>query len=73
MNALTNTQIALIAAAASVLTSAMHAGLQAVFANHYDSVILILAFVVGRVIGDVPISVICFGIVYGWLYLRKAK
>lgn len=73
MNNLTNAKIALIAAAASVLTSAIHGGFQAVFEFHNSSVPNVIGFMFGRVIGDVPIAVLCFGMVYGWLYLRKAK
>jgi hypothetical protein len=73
MNNLTNAKIALIAAAASMLTSAMHGGIEAVFALHYDSVILVLGYILGRVIGDAILPVICFGIVYGLLAAAKAR
>lgn len=65
MRRLTRTQVALIAAAASVLTSAMHAGLQAVFALNYSSLGLVLGYISGRVLGDVPLALICFVVVYG--------
>ena len=67
MKRLTRTKVALIAAAASVLTSAMHASIQAVFALHYSSLVLVLGYVFGRVLGDAPLAIICFGVVYGLL------
>lgn len=57
-------QIALIATGASILTSAMHGSLQAIFSSNFDSIENILAFVFGRVIGDLPLAIICFGLSY---------
>lgn len=69
MKRLTRMQVALIATAASVLTSAMHAGMQAIFALNYSSFGLVLGYVFGRVLGDVPLAIICFGVAYGLLKL----
>ena len=66
---LTRLHVALIATAASILTSAMHATMQAVFALNYDSFGLVLGYVVGRMLGDVPVAIICFGAAYGFLKL----
>lgn len=66
---LTRLHVSLIATAASILTSAMHATMQAVFALNYDSTRLVLGYVVGRVLGDIPIAVVCFGAAYGFLRL----
>lgn len=63
---LTRSKIALIAAAASVLTTAMHGSVQAIFTKHYNA-LDVLFHIVGRVIGDLPSAVICFGLVYGLL------
>lgn len=70
MTRLTRMQVALIAAAASVLTSAMHAGMQAIFALNYSSLGLVMGYVIGRVLGEVPLAIVCFGVVYGFLRLR---
>lgn len=64
---LTRLHVALIATAASVLTSAMHATMQAIFALRYDSFGLVLGYVFGRVLGDVPIAILCFGTAYAVL------
>lgn len=69
MTRLTRMQVALIAAAASVLTSAMHAGMQAIFTLNYSSLGLVMGYVIGRVMGDVPLAIVCFGVVYGFLRL----
>lgn len=73
MTRLTRVQVALIAAAASVLTSTMHAGMQAIFAQNYNSVGLAMGYVVGRVLGDVPLAMVCFAVVYGFLRLSGNK
>lgn len=67
MTRLTRMQVALIAAAASSLTSAMHAGLQAIFASNYSSVGLAMGYVIGRVLGDIPLAIVCFVVVYGFI------
>jgi hypothetical protein len=67
MTRLTRVQVALIAAAASVLTSAMHGGAQAFFAQNYSSFGLMMAYVLGRVLGDIPLAIVCFAVVYGFL------
>jgi len=69
MTRLTRVQVALIAAAASVLTSAMHAGMQAIFAQNYSSFGLSVGYVIGRVLGDIPLAIVCFAVVYGFLRL----
>ena len=69
MTRLTRMQVALIAAAASVLTSAMHAGMQAIFSPNYSSLGLMMGYVTGRVLGDIPLAIVCFGVVYGFLKL----
>lgn len=69
MTHLTRMQVALIAAAASVLTSAMHAGTQAIFAQSYGSLGPVMGYVIGRVLGDLPLAIVCFGVVYGFLRL----
>jgi len=63
---LTTTKIALIAAAASVLTSAMHGTMQAINIQNVNT-LHVLFYVAGRVIGDLPAAVICFGLAYGLL------
>lgn len=63
---LTKTKIALIASAASVLTSAIHASLQAINIQNYNT-LQVLFYVTARVIGDLPLAVICFGLAYGLL------
>lgn len=70
MKNLTRAQIALIAAAASVLTTVLHGGVEAIFGQHLSSAGLVLFYIIGRVIGDVPLAVICFGLVYGLLKAR---
>ncbi len=69
MTRLTRIQVALIAAAASVLTSAMHSGMQAIFAQNYGSLMPVMSYVIGRVLGDVPLAIVCFGVAYGFLRL----
>jgi hypothetical protein len=69
MTRITRMQVALIATAASVLTSAMHAGMQAIFAQNYSSFGLVMGYVIGRVLGDVPLALICLAVVYGLLRL----
>ncbi len=73
MKRLTRMQVALIAAAASVLTSTMHAGMQAIFGLKYSSVGHVLGYVFGRVLGDIPLAIICFGVVYGFLKLSRIQ
>jgi len=69
MTRLTRMQVALISAAASVLTSAMHAGMQAIFALNYSSLGPVRGYVIGRVLGDVPLAIVCFALVYAFLRL----
>lgn len=69
MTRLTRIQVALIAASASVLTSAMHASLQAIFAQNNSSSELVMGYVIGRVLGDMPLAIVCFAVVYGFLRL----
>ena len=59
-------KVALIAAGASVLTSAIHGATQAIFEFSYP-LGLTIGYVIGRVIGDVPAAAICFGVVYACL------
>jgi len=73
MTRLTRIQVALIAAAASVLTSAMHAGMQAIFAQNYSSLGLMMGYVIGRVLGDIPLAIVCFAVVYGFLRLSGTQ
>ena len=63
---LTRAKIALIAAAASVLTSAIHGTVQAITTQDYNT-LQVLFYIMARVIGDLPSAVICFGLVYGIL------
>ena len=66
---LTETKIALIAGAASVLTSAIHATVQVLTTQHYNA-LAILFYVIGFVVGELPSALICFGLVYGFLRVR---
>ena len=62
---LTRTKVALIGAAASMLTSGIHGFFEAMNTPSLGGDILReLAYVVGRVIGDLPAALICFGLVY---------
>lgn len=70
MTRITRMQVALIAAAASVLTSAMHAGVQAIVALNYSSLGQVMGYIIGRVLGDIPLAIVCLGVVYGFLRLR---
>lgn len=70
---LTYLHVALISTAASILTSALHATTQAVFALNYDAFGVIAGYIVGRVLGDAPIAIICFGATYGLLKLSRIK
>lgn len=56
-------KVALIAAAASVLTSAIHAFAEGVFGHHYGGGV-IFGFIIGYVIGELPSALICFVLVY---------
>lgn len=67
MKRLTKAKIAMVAAGASVLTSAIHGGIEAVFG--YDSATRVLAYTVGRVAGDIPVAIVCFGVAFGLLTL----
>ncbi|MBV6506255.1 MAG: hypothetical protein ILNGONEN_01828 [Syntrophorhabdaceae bacterium] len=73
MELLTRKQVALIAAAASALTSTMHAGIQAIFGLKYSSDGLVVGYVFGRVLGDIPLVIICFGVAYGFLKLSMIQ
>lgn len=60
----TRLRLALIATAASMLTSAMHGSIQAIFSSNFDSILNVAAYVFGRVIGDIPLAIICFVITF---------
>ncbi len=66
---LTSAKIALIAAAASVLTTVIHGSVQAISTQHYNT-LQVLFYVIARVIGDLPSAVICFVVVYALLKAR---
>lgn len=63
---LTRAKIALIAAAASVLTTTIHGSIQAYYTQHCN-ILEGIFYVMGRVIGDLPSAVICFVLVYALL------
>jgi len=66
---LTRAKIALIAAGASMLTSAISGTIQAFNIDRYG-VLEVSVYVVARVIGDLPSATICFGLVYFWLKVK---
>jgi len=72
MTTLTNFQIALIAGAASILTTGIHGFAQAVYLYNFSGV-NILGSILGRIIGDFPTALLCAGIVYGLLRIRKKE
>ncbi len=63
MITITKMQFALIAAVASIMTTAMYAFLQALYSMGYD-LINSCFFVIGRIIGDIPLMLICFVLAY---------
>lgn len=70
MSLSTNASIALVAATASILTSTVHGLIQAVFERNLAGINAV-AFVIGRLIGDVPVALLCFGLAYGLSKLRS--
>ena len=73
MTKLTKLNVALIAGGASVLTSAMHGTMLAIFDKQYDHASHVLAYVVGRVVGDIPLALICFGLAYALLAILRVQ
>ena len=61
---LTRIRSSLVAAAASVLTSAVHAAALAIFGNHTTDRVLIAGYMGGRVLGDLPVAALCFARAY---------
>lgn len=61
---LTRTRAAAVAAAASVLTSATHAAVLAIFGAHNTNFVQIAGYIIGRVLGDVPVAAVCFALAY---------
>ena len=64
MNTLSTAKIALIAAASSVFTSLIQGGAEALAIGNGHRVV---PFVLGYVLGNLPVAIVCFGIVYGLL------
>lgn len=62
----TKAKIALVAAAASLFTTAFHGAAQAFFEFHYP-IGHIIGYILGRLIGDSPVALVCYGITFYWL------
>jgi hypothetical protein len=65
---LTRTKVALIAAAASMLTSAIYGFVRAIYTPGIRSAVV---YAVAFTVGNLPSALICFGLVYGILRANR--